>query len=88
MRKDGPRKADMTSKENALILNWMEFRYKDLYGRANSSSVADDKKQSWEEFTDALNALHDGKFEISKVELEKRINNMKKMGEFHHDECN
>ena len=43
-RKDGPRKADMTSEENALILNWMEFRYKELYGRGQSSSVADDKK--------------------------------------------
>ena len=83
-RKDGPRKADMTSEENALILNWMEFRYKELYGRGQSSSVADDKKQAWEEFTDALNALHDRQFKRTRAELEKRINNMKKMGKLHH----
>ena len=84
-RKDGGRKADMTSEENALILNWLEFRYKDLYGRGQSSSATDDKKEAWEEFTDALNDLHDGKFQRTRAELEKRMNNMKKIGKLHHN---
>ena len=31
-----------TEDENALILQWLEERYRDLYGRAGSSHVAQD----------------------------------------------
>ena len=75
-----PRKPDMTAEENALIINWLEFRYDNIYGRGHSATVRDDKKAAWDAMIDEIDAVHDGKFERNKVEIEKRINNIKKLG--------
>ena len=52
----------ITPKEIAVILNWLEFRYDDLFGRQGSSDVAGDRREAWDEFLDAINSVHDGKY--------------------------
>ena len=70
-----------TEDENALILQWLEHRYKELYGRAGSSHVAQDRNEAWEEFTQAINDLHNGQYNRSVEEVVKRVDNMKTVGE-------
>ena len=71
-----------TDDENALILQWLENRYKDLYGRAGSSHVAQDRNEAWEQFLDAINELHNGQYNRTLEDLVKRVDNMKTVGEF------
>ena len=69
----------ITPKEIAVILNWLEFRYDDLYGRQGSSDVAGDRREAWDHFLDAINSVHDGKYNRDYERIDKKINNMKKI---------
>ena len=70
-------KPEFTDEENAMILSWLEDKYKDLYGRGSSYSVSDNKREAWEAFTKAVNDVHDGKNKREVDDVFKRINNMK-----------
>ena len=80
VKKRREKQPPFTDEENALILSWVEDKYKELYGRGSSSSVADDKREAWEQFTTAVNNVHDGKFKREQDDVFKRIDNMKANG--------
>ena len=74
-KKIGERKPEISPQENALIFNWLEFRCKELFGCGNSSSVVVHRKEAWDLLTDEVDKVHNGRFQRTKVEVEKRINN-------------
>ena len=69
-----------TEDENVMILRWLEERYRDLYGRAGSSHVAQDHSDAWEEFTEAVNGVHNGRYSRTAEDVVKRVDNMKTVG--------
>ena len=75
------KKKEFTDEENALILKWLESKYKELYGRGSGSTVAQDKQDAWDEFTTELNNLHGGENSRSQDDIMKRIDNMKNQGD-------
>ena len=72
----------MTDEEKAVIMHWLETRFKDLYGRNNSSSVSADKDEAWSDFVKAVNEVHNYKFNRTRLEIEKRIDNFKTNGNY------
>ena len=76
------KRPDFTDEERALILQWLEERYKDLYGRGHSSTVAQDRDDVWADFVVALNSLHEPAMGRTLDELVKKIDNMKTQGTF------
>ena len=74
------KRPDFTDEERALILQWLEERYRDLYGRANSATVAQDRDEVWSDFLVTLNAVHEPSLGRTLEELVKKIDNMKTQG--------
>ena len=74
------KRPEFTDEERALILQWLEERYKQLYGRGQSSAVAQDRDDVWSNFLIPLNALHDSPMGRTLEELLKKIDNMKTQG--------
>ena len=80
VRRRRERKPEFTDDENALIITWLEEKYKDLYRRGSSATVADDKREAWEAFTKAVNDVHDGQYHREVEDVFKRVDNMKTNG--------
>ena len=74
------KRPEFTEEERALILQWLEERYKQLYGKGHSSTVAQDRDDVWAEFLIALNSLHEPSMGRTLDELQKKIDNMKTQG--------
>ena len=74
------KRPEFTDEERALILQWLEERYKALYGKGHSSTVAQDRDDVWGEFLVALNGLHEPSMGRTLEELQKKIDNMKTQG--------
>ena len=74
------KRPDFTDEERALILQWLEEKYKDLYGRGNFATVAQDRDEVWADFLVALNSVHEPSMARTLDELIKKIDNMKTQG--------
>ena len=74
------KRPEFTDEERALILQWLEDRYQQLYGRGHSSTVAQDRDDVWSDFLITLNTFHEKPMGQTLEELLKKIDNMKTQG--------
>ena len=74
------KKKEFSDEENAMIMKWLETKYKQLFGRGSGPTVAQDRRDAWFDLTEAVNAIHNGQNERSTEDIVKRIDNMKNQG--------
>ena len=73
-------KKEFTGEENALILRWLETKYREFYGMGAGFTVAQVKQDACDQFTTELNNLHGGENSRTQDDIMKRIDNMKNQG--------
>ena len=76
------KKKEFSDEENAVIMKYLETKYKQLFGRGSGPTLAQDRRDAWYELTDAVNEIHGGQNERTTEDISKRIDNMKNQGEF------
>ena len=74
------KKKEFSEEENAMIMKWLETKYKQLFGRGSGPTVAQDQRDAWYDLTEAVNGIHNGQNERSTEDIVKRIDNMKNQG--------
>ena len=74
------KKKEFSDEENAMIMKWLETKYKQLFGRGSGPTVAQDRRDAWYDLTAAVNGIHNGQNERSTEDIVKRIDSMKNQG--------
>ena len=68
------------TQEVAVIFDWLEKRYSDLFGRGKGKSYKASKDDVWEQLVEAVNAVFKGRKKQTRESIYAKIDNMKNQG--------
>ena len=69
------------TQEVAVIFDWLEKRYSDLFGRGKGKSYKASKDDVWEQLVEAVNAVFKGRNKWTRESIYTKIDNMKNQGD-------
>ena len=71
----------LRTQEVAVIFDWLEKQYSDLFGRGKGKSYKASKDDVWEQLVEAVNAVFKGRNKQTRESIYTKIDNMKNQGD-------